>query len=113
VVEDALAKYDGTLLVVSHDRHFLDNVVNKIAVVANRKVGIFPGNFSQTRTLTRLQEFMGGGEPVPHVVRKSFRDYESGRRFSTGERVLITGGETQTTKRLFRLAIERGWLEPV
>ncbi|HWH09484.1 MAG TPA: ABC-F family ATP-binding cassette domain-containing protein [Candidatus Thermoplasmatota archaeon] len=112
VVEEALARYDGTLLVVSHDRHFLDAVVNKIAVVANRKVGIFPGNFSQTRTLTRLQEFMGTGEPVPHVVRRSFKDYETGKRYSTGETVLVTGGETQTTKRLFRLALERGWMEP-
>jgi ATP-binding cassette subfamily F protein 3 len=112
VVEEALAKYDGTLLVVSHDRHFLDAVVNKIAVVANRKVGVFPGNFSETRTLTRLQEFMGAGEAVPHLVRKSFKDYETGTRYSTGETVLVTGGETQTTKRLFRLAIERGWLEP-
>jgi ATP-binding cassette subfamily F protein 3 len=111
VVEEALAKYDGTLLVVSHDRHFLDAVVNKIAVVANRKVGIFPGNFSQTRTLTKLQEFMGAGEPVPHVVRKSFRDYESGTRYTTGSTVLVTGNETQTVKRLFRLAIERGWME--
>lgn len=112
VVEDALAKYDGTLLVVSHDRHFLDAVVNKIAVVANRQVGIFPGNFSETRTLTKLQEFMGSGEPVPYVVRKSFRDYESGRRYTSGETILVTGGETQTTKRLFRLAIERDWMEP-
>ena len=111
VVEDALAKYDGTLLVVSHDRHFLDAVVNKIAVVANRKVGIFPGNFSETRTLTKLHEFMGAGESVPYVVRKSFQDYESGKRYTTGETVLVTGGETQTVKRLFRLAIERGWLE--
>ena len=112
VVEEALAKYDGTLLVVSHDRHFLDAVVNKIAVVANRKVGIFPGNFSETRTLTRLQEFMGTGDPVPHVVRKSFKDYETGKRYTTGDTVLVTGGETQTTKRLFRLALERGWMEP-
>jgi ATP-binding cassette subfamily F protein 3 len=112
VVEDALANYDGTLLVVSHDRHFLDAVVNKIAVVANRKVGIFPGTFSQTRTLTKLQEFMGAGEPAPHVVRKAFKDYETGRRYTSGETVLVTGNETQTTKRLFRLATERGWLEP-
>ncbi|MFA5860269.1 MAG: ABC-F family ATP-binding cassette domain-containing protein [Candidatus Thermoplasmatota archaeon] len=112
VVEEALAKYDGTLLVVSHDRHFLDAVVNKIAVVARRKVGIFPGNFSQTRTLTHLQEFMGAGESVPHVIRKSFKDYDAGKRYTTGETVMVTGGETQTTKRLFRLAIERGWMEP-
>jgi ATP-binding cassette subfamily F protein 3 len=112
VVEEALAKYDGGLVVVSHDRHFLDAVVNKIAVVANRKVGIFPGNFSQTRTLTKIQEFAGSGEPVPHLVRKAFHDYDSDRHYSTGEVVMVTGNETQTTKRLFRLALERGWLEP-
>jgi ATP-binding cassette, subfamily F, member 3 len=112
VVEDALAKYDGTVIVVSHDRHFLDAVVNKIAVVANRQVGIFPGNFSETRTLTRLHEFMGAGEAKEYVVRKSFQDYESGKRYTTGETVLVTGGETQTVKRLHRLAIERGWMEP-
>ena len=111
VVEEALAKYEGTLLVVSHDRHFLDAVVSKIAVVANRKIGIFPGNFSETRTLTKLHEFMGAGESTSYVVRKSFRDYESGKRYTTGETVLVTGGETQTVKRLFRLAIERGWME--
>ena len=112
VVEEALASYDGTLLVVSHDRHFLDAVVNKIAVVANRKVGIFPGNFSQTRTLTRLQEFMGAGEAKQFLVRKSFKDYDADKRYTTGETVLVTGNETQTTKRLFRLALERGWMEP-
>ena len=112
VVEEALATYDGTLLVVSHDRHFLDAVVNRIAVVANRRVGIFPGNFSETRTLTRLQEFMGADDAKEFLVRKTFRDYESGKRYTTGEKVLVTGNETQTTKRLFRLAIERGWLEP-
>jgi len=112
VVEDALKRYEGTVLVVSHDRHFLDAVVNKIAVVANRKVGIFPGNFSQTRTLTRLNEFMGAGEAKSFVVRKAFHDYDSDRHYSSGETVLVTGGETQTTKRIFRLALERGWMEP-
>ncbi|MEA3200782.1 MAG: ATP-binding cassette, subfamily er 3 [Thermoplasmata archaeon] len=112
VVEEAIKKYDGTVLVVSHDRHFLDAVVNKIAVVANRKVGIFPGNFSQTRTLTKLNEFMGASEAKEFVVRKAFHDYDQDKHYSTGEKVLVTGGETQTTKRLFRLAIERGWMEP-
>ena len=85
--------------------------MNKIAVVANRRVGIFPGNFSETRTLTKMHEFMGGGEAMPYTVRKAFKDYESGRRYTTGDTVLVTGGETQTVKRLYRLAIERGWME--
>src|SRR5581483_8178794 len=89
VVEEAIKKYDGTVLVVSHDRHFLDAVVNKIAVVANRKVGVFPGNFSETRTLTKLNEFMGAGEAQRFVVRQAFHDYDQDRHYSTGETVLV------------------------
>lgn len=111
VVENALKEYPGTLLVVSHDRHFLDAICNKVAVVANRKIGVFPGNFSETRTLTRLHDFMGSGEAVEYVVRRAFKDYDTGRRYSPGERVKVTGGETQTTKRLLRLAMDYGWLE--
>jgi ATP-binding cassette subfamily F protein 3 len=111
VIEKSLAEYDGTMLVVSHDRHFLDAVVTKIAVVAKRNVGLFTGNFSSTRTLTRLQEFQETGKPVEYVVRKTFKDYEKGVRYSWGTTVTVTGNETQTTKRLFKYAMERGWLE--
>ncbi|MBI4392613.1 MAG: ABC-F family ATP-binding cassette domain-containing protein [Euryarchaeota archaeon] len=111
VIEKALAEYDGTMLVVSHDRHFLDAVVTKIAVVAKRNVGLFTGNFSSTRTLTRLQEFQETGKPVEYVVRKTFKDYEKGVRYSWGTSVTVTGNETQTTKRLFKYAMERGWME--
>jgi ATP-binding cassette subfamily F protein 3 len=111
IVEKALSEYDGSVLVVSHDRHFLDAVVNRIAVVAHRKIGLFPGNFSSTRTLTKVAEFSGANRQE-FVVRKAFKDYVENRRFSPGEVVVVTGAETQTKKRLLRLAIERAWLEP-
>jgi len=45
-VEDALEEYDGTLLVVSHDRYFLDKVVQRVIEVKDHKLVTFPGNFS-------------------------------------------------------------------
>lgn len=35
---DALAEYPGTLLVVSHDRHFLDKVCNRVIVLEHNKI---------------------------------------------------------------------------
>ncbi len=34
-LEDALKTYNGTLLIISHDRHFLENTVNKTFIIEN------------------------------------------------------------------------------
>lgn len=47
VLETQLQEYTGTLIVVSHDRHFLDNVVTSTLVFeAGGRVERFVGNFS-------------------------------------------------------------------
>ncbi len=46
-VEDALAEFDGTILVVSHDRYFLDKVVDRVVEVRDRKLVSFSGGFTE------------------------------------------------------------------
>ncbi len=47
VLEDRLCEYQGTLIVVSHDRQFLDNIVTSILVFENSdKVESYVGGFS-------------------------------------------------------------------
>ena len=45
-VEDWLKRYSGTLLVVSHDRDFLDGVVNVILHIDQKKLRRYAGNYS-------------------------------------------------------------------
>lgn len=45
-LEGYLKSYNGALLIVSHDRYFLDKVVNEIYEVSRGKVQHFPGNYS-------------------------------------------------------------------
>ena len=45
-VEDWLKRYGGTLLIVSHDRDFLDGVVSVIVNIDNRKLRRYSGNYS-------------------------------------------------------------------
>ncbi len=45
-VEDYLFNYEGAVIVVSHDREFLDNVCDTIAEVAQQKINIYAGNYS-------------------------------------------------------------------
>jgi ATP-binding cassette subfamily F protein uup len=47
VLEAKLAEYEGTLLIVSHDREFLDNVVTSVLVFEEGgKITRYPGGFS-------------------------------------------------------------------
>lgn len=45
-LESYLKEYDGSALVVSHDRYFLDNVCNKIVELTTSKANIYNGNYS-------------------------------------------------------------------
>ncbi|QOD84468.1 ATP-binding cassette domain-containing protein [Chromobacterium haemolyticum] len=46
-LEDWLQGYPGTLLMISHDRDFLDSVCDHIVEVANQDLTLYTGNYSQ------------------------------------------------------------------
>ncbi|WP_250454837.1 ABC-F family ATP-binding cassette domain-containing protein [Clostridium tertium] len=45
-LEDALLSYDGTLMVISHDRYFLNKVINRILELNENGIKEFLGNYS-------------------------------------------------------------------
>jgi ATP-binding cassette subfamily F protein 3 len=45
VLLEALMKYTGTVVFVSHDRYFIDRLATRVFEVGNGKVEIFPGNY--------------------------------------------------------------------
>ena len=44
-LEDFLADYEGTVIVVSHDRHFLNNVCTHIVDIDYNKIKLYVGNY--------------------------------------------------------------------
>ena len=47
ILKDIIKKYDGTVLIISHDRYFLDNTIDKVLVFENdNKIVNHEGNFS-------------------------------------------------------------------
>ena len=45
VLLEALMKYTGTVVFVSHDRYFIDNLATRVFEVGDGRVEIFPGNY--------------------------------------------------------------------
>jgi ATP-binding cassette subfamily F protein uup len=46
MLEEALADFDGTVLVVSHDRYFLDRICDQVIAFEDNGVFVQPGNYS-------------------------------------------------------------------
>jgi ATP-binding cassette subfamily F protein 3 len=45
VLLDALVKYTGTVVFVSHDRYFIDKLATRVFEIGDGKIEIFPGNY--------------------------------------------------------------------
>jgi ATP-binding cassette subfamily F protein 3 len=67
ILKKALIKFDGTLIVVSHDRDFLDGLVNKVFEFRNRKIKTHLGGiaeFLRSRRLESLRELERRNPPA-------------------------------------------------
>ncbi len=47
VLMNALQKYEGTVVIVSHDREFIDGIVDKVIEVKNKKIKTYFGNATE------------------------------------------------------------------
>jgi|HubBroStandDraft_2_1064218.scaffolds.fasta_scaffold02166_5 ATP-binding cassette, subfamily F, member 3 len=46
-LEEWLTAYSGTLLMISHDREFLDSIIDRVLHIENRTLRAYAGNYSQ------------------------------------------------------------------
>ena len=54
-LEQWLSGYQGTLLMISHDREFLDNVANAICHIEGQRIRLYAGNYSAFETQRAMQ----------------------------------------------------------
>ncbi len=88
ILKNALEKYDGTVIVVSHDREFLDGLVSKVYEFRNGRVkehlgGIY--DFLRDRRIESMRELDLPDAPVERSVRgaksgKSLASESGGKR---------------------------------
>jgi ATP-binding cassette subfamily F protein 3 len=67
VLLDAIRKFTGTVLFVSHDRYFIDGLATRVFEVEDKRMHIYPGNYEDY--LWRKQ---GGPEKVAKEITSSF-----------------------------------------
>lgn len=98
-LETFLLNYKGAVVIVSHDRYFLDKVVSKVVELDRTKVSVFQGNYSdyaakraQVRE-AQLKQYYNQQREIKHqeeVIEKlkSFNREKSIRRAESREKML-------------------------
>ncbi len=59
MLEEALRAYEGTMVLISHDRHFLNNLAHSIGVISGGRLDVYPGNFDDYARLWQAGENLG------------------------------------------------------
>jgi ATP-binding cassette subfamily F protein 3 len=82
IFQRALLQYGGTLLVISHDRFFLDKFAGRVLEIRDGKLYDYPGNYSWfiERRAQTLLENTPGGVPDAGQARFQKRRHEAGER---------------------------------
>lgn len=82
-LENFLNEYSGTVMIISHDRYFLDKVVTKIIEISDGKSELYLGNYSyyidekERRVLERLEEYKRQTKKIKSMedAIRRFRDW--------------------------------------
>ena len=115
-LESYLIKYDGTIIVVSHDRYFLDKVTNKTILLENGKSIIFNCNYSaylnenEKRFEKELKEYKDQQKLIISLKKKIKQLEEFGRLAYPGGEPFYRRAEN-IRKRLNRIEIKNKPIE--
>ncbi len=96
VLLEALMEYTGTVVFVSHDRYFIDNLATRVFEIGEGKVEVYPGNYEDY--LWRKQ---GGSEKQDKTIRQELKKVQPDPEIpSNGNQVGNTASAAVKAKRL-------------
>lgn len=98
-LESYLSNYDGAVIIVSHDRYFLDKIVTKVVEIENTRSTIYHGNYSFYATkreeyrLSQYKAYMNQQAEIKHqeaviAKLKQFNREKSIKRAESREKML-------------------------
>jgi ATP-binding cassette subfamily F protein 3 len=71
VLQEAMAQYDGTILVVSHNRYFLDSFVNRVMEVKDGRITLHEGNIGEYLNKVQMLAAQGRTAVAPVAAAES------------------------------------------
>jgi ATP-binding cassette subfamily F protein 3 len=99
-LEDALGEFEGTILLVSHDRAMLEALTSRVWVLHEQHVTDFPGSFSEWEEQSREREHAASVAASEQEALRRVRERKTTRRRE------VQGDDTRVALRKLRQKVE-------
>ena len=80
VVESALIQFTGSIVCISHDRHFLNNVTNLTCEVGGTEIRMFEGNYDYYKWKKQSEKSIESNKPKVKNESKGKSDFKERKR---------------------------------
>lgn len=117
-IETALTSYTGTVILVSHDRRFLDTVTDTIFFMTNADIYVYSGNYTMFRLQRQKEQldhsdknlaYLSSSRLMKYTVTKGFTIWTIKKKHSIGEEIYIG----DHNRKLYEWAIKGGLLKKI
>jgi ATP-binding cassette subfamily F protein 3 len=99
-LEDALEEYEGTILLVSHDRAMLEALTSRVWVLHDQRVTDFPGSFAEWEEQSREREHAAAVATAEREALRRVKERKTTRRRE------MEGDDTRVALRELRRKVE-------
>jgi ATP-binding cassette subfamily F protein 3 len=79
-LEDAIAEYDGTVLLVSHDRALLRGLTSRVWILHDRRITDYPGSFEDWEAASRERAHAAAVAAAEEEALRKVKDRKASRR---------------------------------
>jgi ATP-binding cassette subfamily F protein 3 len=85
-LEDAIERYDGTVMIVSHDRALLRALANRVWVLHDRRISAFDGSFAEWEVVSTERAHAAQVKAAEEAAIHRMRERQTVARRDTGSR---------------------------
>jgi len=105
VLSEALEKYPGTLILISHDEQLLSSLVEKVYEVQNGRISLFDGSFDYylRKKQERIRRMFESGKSVPSSGKSSREAEKERKRREAEQRKVLYASRKKIQVRINRI----------
>jgi ATP-binding cassette, subfamily F, member 3 len=100
ILLEALQEYNGTILFIAHDRHFMDQLAQRILELKDGKLTSYPGNYAEY--IRKISEPPAVPEPLPAAA-PAFHKSREQKKMEADQRAKMSRLKREVVEPLVRL----------